>query len=272
MIECCDFCIFQIAMKYIFHILLFSTALSFCQMEVNATFIDSTSLKADNLVAVDNFETIYFTKNDVFSKKTNETNITYNNLQLGELKTVNAFNPLKINLFYKDFNTVIILDNRLAEIFKIDFNSLPDYKNVSHISTGFDNTIWIFNQDLQQLELYDYKTNKTRIQTLPAQSPVLDLKSNYNMCWLLTEKNLLIYNYFGSLLKKIPNTGFTAIQPANENLILKKDSALFYLNKNTSEFLRIDLQDLLVNDFFVTNETLYIYNNETLQKFRIKTN
>ena len=83
-------------------------------------------------------------------------------VQLGNITSANAFNPLKINLFYKNFNTVIILDNRLAEIFKIDFNTVQPYKNVSHISTGYDNTLWIFNPDLQQLELFDYKTNQIR--------------------------------------------------------------------------------------------------------------
>ena len=65
-------------------------------------------------------------------------------------------------MFYKDFNTVVILDNRLAEIYKIDFNTKQPYKNVSHITTGYDNALWLFNSDLQILELYDYKADKVR--------------------------------------------------------------------------------------------------------------
>tara|TARA_R110002049_G_scaffold237340_2_gene410440 strand:- start:850 stop:1680 length:831 start_codon:yes stop_codon:yes gene_type:complete len=267
-----DFCTFQIAMKYAFYIFLINVSMVFSQKSLETTFIDSQELVADNLISVDNFKTIYFTKNNVFFKKNNKNSITYNNLQLGNLETVNAFNPLKINLFYKDFNTIIILDNRLAEIFKIDFNALPDYKNVSHISTGYDNTIWVFNQDLQQLELYDYKTNKVRVQTIPVQSQVLDLKSNYNMCWLLTKNNLYVYNYFGSLLKKIPNMGFTALETANEDIVLRKENTLLYLKKNTIDPIPILLPNLLINQFFVTNQTLYIYNDETLQEFQIKTN
>jgi hypothetical protein len=259
-------------MKYTFYIFLLNISLTFSQKSLNTNIIDSQKLIADQLVSVDNFETIYFIKNNVLSKKKGESSITYNNLQLGDLETVNAFNPLKINLFYKNFNTVIILDNRFAEIFKIDFNALPVYKNVSHISTGYDNTIWIFNQDLQQLELYDYKINKVRVQTIPVQSSVLDLKSNYNTCWLLTKNNLYIYNYFGSLLKKIPNTGFTSLETTNEHIVLKKENSLYFLKKNETEPVLILLPNLLINQFFVTNETLYIYNDETLHKFHIKTN
>ena len=43
-------------------------------------------------------------------------------MQLGEISSIDAFNALKTTVFYRDFNTVIILDNRLSEIMKIDFN------------------------------------------------------------------------------------------------------------------------------------------------------
>src|SRR5690606_38794399 len=122
--------------------------------------------------------------------------IGYNNFQLGDITSVNTFNPLKINVFYRDFNTVVVLNNSLTEIFKIDFNTIQPYKNVTHISSGFDNTLWIFNQDTQNLELYDYKTNTARAKTLPIKGSVLDLKSNHDTCWLLTKNHLYVYNYF----------------------------------------------------------------------------
>ncbi|WP_194768468.1 hypothetical protein [Tamlana sp. I1] len=259
-------------MKYTFILLLsFSTSL-FPQESIAVEFIKKTDLNVETLISIDNFGTAYYVTNNVFHKKDATKTITYNNLQLGDLYSVDTFNPLRLSLFYKDFNTIIILDNRLAEIFKIDFNQLNPYKNVSKTSIGFDNTLWIFNQDLQKLELFDYKTNSTRTQTVPVQSAVLDLKSNYNYCWLLTEKYLYMYNYFGSLIKKIENTGYTAVMENNENLVLKKGHALFYLGKNSDEIIPIKTQNLLINDFFVTNETLYIYNNKSIQEFKLKIN
>ena len=64
-------------------------------------------------------------------KKQEDKLLKYSNLQLGPITSANSFNPLKINVFYKAFNTVIILDNRLAEIYKIDFNQTKPYKNIS---------------------------------------------------------------------------------------------------------------------------------------------
>ena len=257
-------------MKYTYYIFLFFSVSIFAQESIVAKLINKSNLNAEKLISIDNFGTTYYLTNDVIYKKTENKTITYNNLQLGTLHSANTFNPLKINLFYKDFNTVIILDNRLAEVFKIDFNTLTDYKNVSHISTGHDNTIWIFNQDFQKLELFDYKSQTIRAQTVPVQSGVLDLKINYNYCYLLTENFLYIYNYFGSLLKKVKNDGYTALVESNENVILKKGNTLFLLKRNQEKILPIITPNLLINQFFVTNETLYIYNSEILEKFELK--
>ena len=258
-------------MKLVCYILLFFTTSLFSQETVTVELLDKQANKLD-LISVDNFKTSYALTNNTLIKKTLDHTLNYSNIQLGDITSANTFNPLKINVFYKDFNTAIILDNRLAEIFKIDFNTIKNYKSISHISTGGDNTIWVFNQDNQQLELFDYKANKTRIFTLPILSEVLDMQSNYNYCWLLTKDFLYTYSYFGSMIQKIKNEGFTEIAQTNENLILKKENRLFYLRNDTTQPIEIKLPKLLIKAFFVNVETLYIYDSEFLYKYQLKTN
>jgi hypothetical protein len=259
-------------MKCICFLFLFISYSIFSQETIETSFTKKTELKADTFIASNNFETHYYIKNNALYNQSTNNTLSYSNIQLGNITSANTFNPLKINVFYKDFNTAVILDNRLAEIFKIDFNTIKPYKSISHVSTGHDNTLWVFNQDTQQLELYDYKVNTTRAQTLPIKSNILDIKSNYNYCWLLTKDTLLVYNYFGSLIQQIKNTGYTSICESNGNLILKKDNSLLYLKKDTENIVPISTQNLLINQFFVTNETLYIYNNKILQQYQLKTN
>lgn len=262
-------------MKYTLYLFFFLSMSIDAQEFVEASLIEKTALDADAFVSTNNFDTTFYILENVLFKHSTETkgiDIGYSNFQLGNITSVNTFNPLKINVFYKDFNTVLILDNRLAEMFKIDFNTFSDYKNVSYVATGSDNTLWIFNENTQQLELFDYKTKTTRAQTLPFKSAVLDLKSNYNYCWILTEKALYVYDYFGNLLKKMKNQGYTSIEIDNENIIFKKDNALFYLKKDSGTIVPIRLPNLLINQFYVTNETLYIYNDEILHTYQLKIN
>ncbi|MCB0382483.1 MAG: hypothetical protein KDD05_04075 [Psychroserpens sp.] len=260
-------------MRYLVYIFVFISTTINSQESIDATLLSSINLKVDQIIDIDNFNTLYYIQdNTIYKQKTDGSSINYSNYQLGEITTANTFNPLKINLFYQDFNLVIVLDNRLAEIFKIDFNTIIPYKNVSHVSTGFDNTLWIFNLDFQKLELYDYKTNKTRFSAVPVQSLVLDLESDFNYCWLLTEKYLYQYNYFGSMISKIENTGFTQLSKNNGHLVLKKGDKLYFKHKNEEEIVPINLPKLLINQFLLTNETLYIYDLEKLHKYQLKIN
>jgi len=255
--------------KYL--ILLFSLTV-FAQQPINSVSISKTKLRVNTLVHIDNFNSQYSIINNALVVKKEDNTINYSNLQLGNITMVNAFNPLKLNIFYKDFNTIVILDNRLAEITKLNFNTLQPLRDISHISTANDNTIWIFNENTRQLELFDFLDKQTKINTLPIDGIVIDLQSNYNYCWLLTDQYLYKYNYFGSLLSKTPNQGFTALKENRESLFLLKENQLFYKAKNNIEFVQLKLPELLIKQFFVTNETMYIYDGKFLYHYQLITN
>lgn len=256
-------------MKWPLYILLFISSLSAGQNTIEGWLVKETPLDAQTFTSIDNFNNLYFINHETFYKKTPNTLLNYANVQMGNITSSNTFNPLKINLFYSSFNTVVILDNRLASIFKIDFNTLEPYREVSHVSTGYDNTLWIFNQTTQQLELFDYKTKQTKVATMPIQSEVLALASNYNYCWLLTKNNLYTYNYRGSLISKTPNNGYTALAISNQEVVLKSNSQLYYLKNNA--LIKVQLPEMLIKQFYVTNQTLYIYDGKLLREFQLKT-
>ncbi|RLD30354.1 MAG: hypothetical protein DRI75_00395 [Bacteroidetes bacterium] len=258
-------------MKAFKYLLILLTCSMFAQQSIEVSFVTKTKIYAKTLVGLNSFEFPFYIKNGSFTTEKGNIEFTYSNIQLGQITSANTFNPLKINVFYKNFNTVVILDNRLTEMFKIDFNTIQPFKDITHISTGNDNTIWLFNQNNQQLENYDYKTNTTRVQTLPIQGEILDLKSNYNFCWLLTKDYIHTYNYVGSLLSKIKNTGFTKFVELNGDLILQKENQLFYLDKDTEILTELKIPKLLIKQFLVTNQTLYIYDDEYLYQYRLKT-
>ena len=256
-------------MKYIKYIFIFFSAVLFSQNSIDVQLIEKTKLLEDNLVQIDNFNNEYFIGENALVKQTNNSEFMYNNRQLGSISSVDTFNPLKVNLFYRDFNTVIVLDNRLSEIEKINFNLKRPFRNISHIASGNDNSIWCFNQSTQELELFDYRTNTTRAKTFPINENVIAITSNYNTCWLLTEMHLYVYNYFGSIIKKMKNDGYTSINESDGNIIFKKDNSLFYLKSDTGIVIPIKLPNLLIKRFFVTNETLYIYDDEFLHKYQL---
>ena len=242
------------------------------QENIIATLISKTELQVTRLVQIDDFGTTYYIKDNALSIQKKSKTYSYSNVHLGEITSVNAFNPLKIDVFYKDFNSVVILDNRLAEIVKINFNVLEPFRDITHVSIGSDNTVWGFNQNTQQLELFDYIATKSRVMTLPIKGQVLDIYSNYNFCWLLTDAFMYCYNYFGSLISKTQNMGYSSLQISNGTIFLLKENQLFFKAKNSNKTKEIKLPQLLIKQFLVTNETLYIYDDEFLYRYQLITN
>lgn len=123
---------------------------------------------------------------------------------------------------------------------------------------------------LTKTELFDFKTHDIRATSMPVQSKVLDLKSNYNYSWLLTEDFLYTYNYVGSTLSKIKNDNFIKIAKTNGNLIIQTTKGLCFMTKDSAQIAPIELPDLSIKQFLVTNESLYIYTDETLHHFQLK--
>ncbi|KFB01798.1 hypothetical protein IA57_02680 [Mangrovimonas yunxiaonensis] len=257
-------------MKHCLFLLVFIPSLLYGQKVIETKLIIHTPIQSAELLAIDNFETRYHVTNNTLYKTTETATLSYHNFQLGNLTTINVFNPLKTVLFYKDFNTVILLDNRLSEIFKIDFNTIQPYKNILLASPGNDNHLWLFNLNTQAVERFDFKHQETKAKTLPINDTPLDLISDYNYCWLLTETHLYKYNYFGSLVYKIENKGYKAIKQFNGRLFVLKGNTLLTYLENDNTFALIETPDLLIKQFFVTGESLYLYTDKTLSKFHLK--
>jgi hypothetical protein len=86
---------------------------------------------------------IYYLSGSELSKN---KKLFFSDFSLGDIYNVDLFNPLKLKLWYKDYNTMVVLDNFLNEIVRVNFNNLNDPNEISHVSTSNDNTMWVFDQ------------------------------------------------------------------------------------------------------------------------------
>ena len=258
--------------KYLTYLLFLFSCWLFSQTPLTAKLIESTPFEWDSFAGVDQFESLYYLKSKALFKENNQSSQSYSNLNKGEITAVSTFNPLKLALLFKDFNSVILLDNRLAELSTIDFNSINPLRTVSYISYGNDMTFWIFDSNTLKLELFDYNTSMSRVKTAPLKSEILALDSDYNYSWVLLKDELQCFNYMGSLITKLPNQGFTDLKLWNGGLFLKKGNDIYYKPKESELFWILDLSKILVKQFFVTNQSLYIYDEEFLHHYQLINN
>jgi len=135
---------------FLFTFLLFIN-ISFAQ-EIQTEFISKTPLHADIFIGMDELDHIYYLKNNILFKKRDQDTINYSNVLLGKITSVNIQNPFKLVVFYKDFNSVILLDNNLNELTnRIDFTKETLFNSVQFVSASSENNLWLFSDDTKLL-------------------------------------------------------------------------------------------------------------------------
>jgi len=249
------------------------------QLLVNSVFAQTSSLKvidrqpmeADRFWGVDSYDQFYFSKNNVFYKTEDGKRFQFQDLQLGVLESVDLLNPLKLLLFYKEANTVVLLDNRLNEIDRVNFNFISEVKTVDFAGISKDNLLWIFNADLQQLELFNYQLLRTNASSLPFNRTVTALKSNYNYAWLKHQEGFLKYNINGSLMTKFSFKDVLSFSIYKDQLMVQTVDDLGLFQQETEQLIRFKKPEISFDEFYFNGENLYIYSGKVLYTYKIIT-
>jgi hypothetical protein len=239
--------------------------------EQNLKLIDSLVLPADRFWGVDVYDRFYFSERNVFYKTENKQKFQFQDLQLGDLESVDLLNPLSILLFYKEANTIVILDNRLNEITRINFGVISDFKTVDFVGVSKDNLLWIFNADIQQLELFDYRDELTQNTSLPINQEILHFKSNYNFCWLQHPNSFTKYNITGSVVDRFSLEGAITFATFKSQVMVQTQSSLELFEKDPSQRISFKKPKITFNQFYFNAQNLYIYSDKVLYTYTLTT-
>jgi hypothetical protein len=255
--------------KIVFCLILLYATGAIAQKPVEVSLLKKEKVDWSNFIGIDRFNSIYYLKNAALEKNRDGNLQTYSNLQLGKIDQVHIFNALKIAVLHKNFNSVVLLDNRLAEIDILNFNNRLPYRLVTEIAYANESTLWLFNALTLQLELFDYKANKTKLNTLPFNGEVLALQSDYNNVYALTGSSFYHYNYTASLVSKTRHDGFEDFKLGADFIIFKKENTLFYKEKNNKKIRVLKIPKKTIKQFFVMQQTLYIYDGKLLYHYQL---
>ena len=254
-------------MNKIFILLFFLSINSFGQETLK--LISETDLLADEFLGVNVYGEYFYKEKQILFKKSEQEIFSYQNNLYGKINNVDLFNSLESIVFYKDFNIVIQLDRWLGEINKIDLFQSSLFSNVLHVSLASKNRLWVFNNDTQQLLVYNPQQNIIESTTRSIEGEIVDFYSNYNFCWILTKNNLFKYNIYGTLLNSYELPLYESFVFSKKGIFLLKKNQLYMLKKGGNSIELLTLPKLSIQDFSVTNETLYIYNGKKVYAFKI---
>lgn len=176
----------------------------------------------------DNLGNTYLIKGEEIKKygQTGDLLKIFSNKTIGKITSVDATNPLRILVFYKDFATILIIDDLLSQ--NGDPMNLQDYslEQSDVICTSFNNGIWFFNRENMELVRLDdsFKpvVNTGNLNRLLGT----DLKPNFmiehNGYIYLNNplEGIFIFDIYGTYFKTLPIKGLQRFQV--------KDNIMFY--------------------------------------------
>lgn len=252
-------------------LLTFSAIATAQEQKLLVSRYETIDLVMDRFIGIDKFGFRYFIKNNVLFKQKDGQSLEYKNLSLGKIAKVDLQNPLKLLLFYEDFNTAVTLDNQLNETQRVNFseNSTPIIVSATGIAS--QNRFWIYNSLTQQLGLYDYLKNTLQPLASPFQENLKYYDSDFNYFQWIDEKgNWNICDVFG----KITTIGKVA---PFERLQFIGDRQLLYSNEGQLQILDLknDKKYILENveksfeSFYYKDQILSIFTPNGITNYKI---
>ena len=236
-----------------------------------ATKLDSTVLSADYFLGYDQFGFYYLIKNNVLSKHKKGESFEYKNISLGKPTKIDIQNPLKIMLFYENFNSIILLDNQLSETQKINLseNDVPIMATATGIAS--QNRLWIYNSLTQQIGLFDYLKNTFQSITPSFQGSLKHYESDFNTFqWIDNNLNWYSVDVFGKITSLGKVSDFDQIQAiTNQLIIFSKEKKLYVQDLKNGTISPIENVEKSFKNFCYKDQILSIFTNQGISNYKI---
>ncbi|SHM93747.1 hypothetical protein [Flavobacterium chilense] len=265
----------HIFLSLLFIVCSFSVALSQNQ-KIKAALISQSTIDTDEFLGFDSFGYSYQIKNNVFSKSKGNEIFEYKNVSLGQITKVDLQNPLKIVLFYEDFNTVVLLDNQLNKMTEINFSLNNTPIVVSGIGMSTQNQLWVYNTLNQQIGLFDYLKNEYKTVSTPLIETIKYYQTDFNtFFWIDKKNNWYSCDIFGktTALGKVPD--FDSVEIINNHQFLYSKANLLYFkdltDSNTGSFYGIEILEKSFHNFHYKDQILSIFTAKEILNYKIVT-
>lgn len=197
---------------------------------------DSLAWKTGTFIGHDALGAQYGIVENVLVKNFSNQSYEFRMPQLGKIARVDLLNPLKLVVFFQDFNTVALLDNQLNLTEKIDFSErTTDPILALGVALASGNRLWVYDGLSQRIGLYDYSKKEFRKLTTPLQEPPVNYDADFNYFrWVNHRGEAFSCDVYG----KIQTLGKV---PEHQQLVWANNQILFYTNGNN--LYRLDLAD-----------------------------
>lgn len=247
----------------------------------DSSFIYSKTFPGDfSYFTVDNLDNIYLLSNTNQLKKITPDgdSAVFNDVRkYGKLFSIDATNPLKILLYYKNFSTIVVLDRFLNVRNTINLRKQNIFK-VKTIAASYDNNIWLFDEGDAKLKKIDDNGDilletvdfRNLFDTIPSPTQIVD--RNRFVYLYDTTKGFYTFDYYGGFKSRLPFLNWKNTEVIANTLYGFSDTSLYQYKQGS-----LNLQEYKLSPSFadalqikVGNKKVYVLDKSGLQQFLVK--
>ncbi|MEO6722305.1 MAG: hypothetical protein ABIN67_18195 [Ferruginibacter sp.] len=264
----------------LFYLCVFAAINSYAQKD--STFIFNKIIPGEfSFFTVDNLENIYLVNSNDQLKKINANGDSagvFNNVRkYGKLFSIDATNPLKLLLYYKNFSTIVVLDRFLNVRNTINLLKKNIFK-VKAIATSYDNNIWLFDEGDSKLKKIDENGDvlmetvdfRNLFDTVP--SPIQITDQDGFLYLYDPARGFYTFDYYGSLKNNMPFLNWNNTEVIGKNIYGFSDSTLYQYQSGSLKLVTFPLPAFFKNTLQVkaANNKVYLLQPNGVQQFLIK--
>ncbi|MFN3952433.1 MAG: hypothetical protein ACK4KT_08535 [Thermaurantimonas sp.] len=201
----------------------------------------------------DNLGNIYLIYDQEIQKivpypQANTLKISFSEPNLGRVASIDPFNPMRILVRYQPFNHILFLDNKLNKIQQSLMLEELGLMDVQLASMTTQNRIWLYDQVLDQVLLYNPRiegiefSTQNITQLLGTENTPQYMQSDASGLYLyIPDVGLMIFDVFGNYIKLLPVRNLSSVQIRDKKLYGMEGKNILISGLNVNYLRRIEL-------------------------------
>jgi hypothetical protein len=195
----------------------------------------------------------------------------YSNQLLGDISSVDASNPMKILVFYSNFNQVVFLSNKLAVLSKpIELDDL-EFSSVGAVCSAAKDGFWIFDSKQMQpvyisqnLDVMNKGTRITFTDSVSSDLPIVMTEHESKLYVCFPNIGIWLFDDTGKMLDFISFPKIRFCQLLSNQLIYLTDNKLYMYDLTQKKSTAVDINAEGCNYFVFLKQKLVLSNGNEL--------
>lgn len=242
------------------------------ELGIPVKFLSNAKAATQRYLGTDAFGWQYTITNNELKKQKDGQTLKYKNVALGEIYKVDLQNPLQLILFYRRFNTVVLLDNQLNETSRINFSDIQQQPLIAEaVGLASQNRLWVYDINTQQIGLYNLAQGNFRTLTPPFNDGIKYYQNDYNyFYWIDNVGKCFAVNLFGnvSTLGNVPTFDNVQILSSTE-ILFSRDNSLYLYDLATQKQQQVQIAEKSFGSFYYASQILSIFTESEIIQYKI---